>query len=323
MRPAPSLPPATKPSSDSFHPGELWLDTDGVPINAHGGGLLYWKGNYYWYGEFKTAGPEGNTAMAGVSCYSSPDLYHWKNEGIALAVDRLNSASPIAQGCIIERPKVIYNRGASKFVMWFHHEMKGYSYHWAHMGAATSDAPTGPFHFEKSFRLDWQMSRDMTLFQDDDGRAYHLRASEDNWTLHIQPLSDDYLSSGGDFVRVFPGRLMEAPTIIKHGGRYHMINSGCTGWAPNPARYATAGHILGPWSERGNPCHGPGAETTFDSQGTYLFQPHDSDTVIFLADRWNPENPIDGRYVWLPVQIDESGYFHLEWKPSWSLQPSA
>lgn len=34
-------------------PGERWLDTDGNPINAHGGGILYHEGTYYWYGEYK------------------------------------------------------------------------------------------------------------------------------------------------------------------------------------------------------------------------------------------------------------------------------
>lgn len=37
----------------SFMPGEVWKDTDGNPINAHGGGLLYHEGTYYWYGEYK------------------------------------------------------------------------------------------------------------------------------------------------------------------------------------------------------------------------------------------------------------------------------
>ena len=36
-------------------PGEVWKDTDGNPINAHGGGLLYHDGTYYWYGEYKRA----------------------------------------------------------------------------------------------------------------------------------------------------------------------------------------------------------------------------------------------------------------------------
>jgi len=36
-----------------FLPGEIWYDTDGHPINAHGGGILDDKGTYYWFGEIK------------------------------------------------------------------------------------------------------------------------------------------------------------------------------------------------------------------------------------------------------------------------------
>ena len=37
-----------------FQPGKIWKDTDGTHINAHGGGVLYHQGTYYWYGEHKT-----------------------------------------------------------------------------------------------------------------------------------------------------------------------------------------------------------------------------------------------------------------------------
>ena len=74
-------------------PGEVWKDTDGNPINAHGGGLLYHEGTYYWYGEYKKGGtilPEWatwecyRTDVTGVSCYSSKDLLNWKFEGIEI-----------------------------------------------------------------------------------------------------------------------------------------------------------------------------------------------------------------------------------------------
>ncbi len=107
-----------------FRPGELWPDTDGVHINAHGGGILFHEGTYYWYGEFKVAGESGNAAMEGVSCYTSTTLHQWRNKGIVLAVDKEDPASPIAAGCIIERPKVVFNARTGKFVMWFHHERK-------------------------------------------------------------------------------------------------------------------------------------------------------------------------------------------------------
>src|SRR5690606_28818749 len=68
-----------------FKPGEIWPDTDGVHINAHGGGVLHHEGVYYWFGEHKTEGRRGNSAQVGVRCYSSTDLHRWKNEGVALA----------------------------------------------------------------------------------------------------------------------------------------------------------------------------------------------------------------------------------------------
>ena len=90
-----------------FTPGEVWQDEQGVAINAHGGGILLVGDTYYWFGEHKEAGKEG-LARRGVHCYSSKNLYDWKDEGIALAVSE-EPGSPIEKGCILERPKVIYN----------------------------------------------------------------------------------------------------------------------------------------------------------------------------------------------------------------------
>lgn len=39
--------------NDTFRPKEIWKDTEGNAINAHGGGIMYHKGTYYWYGEYK------------------------------------------------------------------------------------------------------------------------------------------------------------------------------------------------------------------------------------------------------------------------------
>ena len=66
-------------------PGEVWSDTTGQPINAHGGGVLFHTGVYRWQGELK----EGRTYLpdvikrwggtrviaGGASCYSSTNLY--------------------------------------------------------------------------------------------------------------------------------------------------------------------------------------------------------------------------------------------------------
>ena len=91
------------------------------------------------------------------------------------------------------------------------------------------------------------MSRDMTIFIDDDGKAYHIYSSEENLTLQIAQLTDDYMQHNGCYVRVAAGGQNEAPTIFKQDGTYLMITSGCTGWAPTAARMFKAKNIYGPW----------------------------------------------------------------------------
>jgi beta-xylosidase len=352
--------------SKQFTPGEIWKDNNGKHLNVHGGGILFHDGVYYWYGEHKVAGKIGNTAQVGVSCYSSKDLYNWKDEGIALKVNETDPMSDVAKGCILERPKVIYNAKTKKYVMWFHLELKDKGYDAARSGVAVADNPAGTFTFLKSFRpnagfwpvnvlpchkkpvADWvkpsycggkgclpaspdsvnilgrdfkggQMARDMNLFVDDDGSAYHIYSSEENSTLQISKLSDDYLNYSGQYFRVFSGRYMEGATLFKRNGKYYIIASDCTGWAPNAARSAVADQIFGNWTELGNPAQGNDSETTFHSQSTFVLQVQGKkDSFIFIGDRWAPENPIDGRYIWLPITF-EGNVPKLYWKDKWSL----
>jgi len=137
---------------DHFSPGEPWYDDRGNLINAHGAGFLHHDGMYYWYGEHKIEGTGGNRAHVGVHAYSSGDLYNWHDEGIALAVSE-NPSSEIARGCVLERPKVVFNAKTGQFVMWFHLEPAGTeNYSGARSGVAVSSTPVGPFAFLDSFR---------------------------------------------------------------------------------------------------------------------------------------------------------------------------
>ena len=40
-------------SYNSFHPGQVWLDTEGKRIQAHGGSVIFIDDTYYFYGENK------------------------------------------------------------------------------------------------------------------------------------------------------------------------------------------------------------------------------------------------------------------------------
>ncbi len=347
---------------NSISSGELWPDTDGEHINAHGGGILQHQGKYYWYGEHRGAPRTG--ARLGVTCYSSTDLVNWKNEGIVMPVSD-DPDSDITRGCTIERPKVIYNAKTGKFVMWFHLELKGKGYEAARAGIAVSDSPVGPFRFLSSGRvapgkypqnmskaerkIEWdlkkyewwtptwreainqgmftkrdlaggQMSRDMTLFVDDNGKAYHIYSSEENLTLQIAELSDDYLSHTGKYIRIFPGGHNEAPAIFKKDGVYWMITSGCTGWAPNEARMMSATSIWGPWTQHPNPCVGENAKLTFSGQSTYILpvKTQKGTEYIFMGDIWRPKNLNDSRYLWLPISFGADGTPVINWQAKWN-----
>lgn len=346
-----------------FKNGQLWLATDGEHINAHGGNIIFHEGTYYWYGEHRPY--RGFTTEKGIAVYSSADLQQWKNEGIALSVSEENGHD-IERGCIMERPKVIYNKVTRKFVMLFHLELKGRGYEAARVAFAESDSPTGPFRYLRSTRLHagkwpfnmnqqqiaaakntdaskwdkwwtpkwrkevekgmylWrdmnsgQMSRDMTVYIDDDGRAYHITSSQENLTLLISELTNDYLDYTGRYVMVAPGGQNEAPCIFKHNGRYWLICSGCTGWAPNEARMFTADNIWGPWHQLPSPFmgvatgyHDMPAHKTFGAQGTYIMKA--GKEFVFMADIWNPRHLSQSLHLWLPISFNEKGTPVIKW----------
>jgi len=310
-----------------FTPVEIWNDTDGNPINAHSAGMLFHEGKYYWFGEYKKGKTRLVTELSwesyrvdagGVSCYSSANLTEWKFEGIALAPDTTDSLNDLHTSKVLERPKVIYNEATKKFVMWLHVDSEDYTY--ARAGVAVSDKPAGPYSFIGSIRPNGQMSRDMTLFKDDDGKAYHIFSSEDNAVMHISMLTDDYLKPSGIENRIFIDKSREAPAMFKHLGKYYLITSGCTGWSPNPAMLATADSILGTWTELYNPCKGPKSDSTFLAQSTFVLPvPGKPGKFIFMADRWNKTDLEDSRYVWLPLKI-ENDSISIRWLASWSLE---
>ena len=351
----------------AFLADATWPDERGVHINAHGGGVLAHNGVYYWFGEHKVAGRRGNSAQVGVHCYTSTDLYNWRDAGIALAVAE-DPDSEIRRGCIIERPKVVHNPKTGEFVMWFHLELWGAGYGSARTGVAVAREPTGPYHYLRSFRPNagaWprnltsaqrqaslrlvhddvsdigadqirdgyfvardhaggQMSRDMTVFVDDDGVAYHVHAAEENYTLHISELTPDYRDFTGRYVRALPGGHNEAPAIFKRDRHYYLIASGCTGWKPNAARSAVAESIWGPWRLLGNPCvganpaNGFGPERTFGGQSTYVLPiAGTSDRFVAMFDVWRPRNPIAGEYLWLPLTFTSDGGCEIHFQPRW------
>lgn len=305
---------------EHFHVGETWLDTNGDTINAHGGNIIYYKKRYYWFGEKR-----GKHRSLGVSVYSSNDLYNWQPEGLALEHSK-DTTSDIAFGGIMERPKVIYNKATRKFVMWFHVEVRGKGYSAAKVGVAVSNKVAGPYRFIHSFRPNGNMSRDMTIFVDDNGTAYEIYSSRENYDLRIVQLTDDYLDVTAKDSLLFTNH-REAPAIFKYRDKYYLLTSGCTGWAPNEASLRIADNLYGPWVLKGNPLKGRENHISFYGQPTYVFRlPGKRDRFIYMADRWHPKNLKDSRYQFLPIELktedktgETSASIDINWKDSWRL----
>ncbi len=89
-----------------------------------------------------------------------------------------------------------------------------------------------------------------------------------------------------------------------------------------------AENITGPWTALGNPCRGPnpgggmGPDLTWGGQSTFLLPVEGrSGTFIAMFDVWRPGNPIDGRYLWLPVDF-ENNRIRVTYPKSWRLPDS-
>lgn len=310
----------------SFFPGKIWNDTNEKPINAHGGGVLYHEGTYYWYGDYKagtTKSYDGQgkkyfrTDVTGISCYSSKDLINWTYNGLVLNAVQNDSLHDLHTSQVLERPKVIYNKKTRKFVMWMHIDSPDYAK--ARVGVAVCDSPTGEFTYLESFRPNDLVSRDQTLFVDDNGKGYHFYSSEYDNAVYISLLSDDYLKPSGKYTRVLFKQPRESPAVFKSKKKYYMLTSGCMASGSNPTEIAVADSIMGAWKILGNPCVGPNAHKAFYAQNTFVIPVHGKENAfIAMFDKWEKTNLEKSLYIWLPIVFDETK-FVIPWYDNWDM----
>ncbi|KAI0321793.1 galactan 1,3-beta-galactosidase [Amylostereum chailletii] len=271
-------------------PGATWTDTSGTVIQAHGGGILKVDSTFYWFGEDKVL---NSTLFHAVSCYTSTDLVTWARQTDALSpID----GTMISTSNVVERPKVIFNSATNEYVMWFHSDTGNYGA--AMVGVATSSSPGGPYNYLGSFKPLGADSRDMGLFQDDDGSAYLLYASDNNQNFKITKLTSDY-HNVTSVTSQLNGSTLEAPGIVKRSGTYFLIASHTSGWDPNPNKYFTATSLAGPWSSQADIA--PSATRTYFSQNNYDL-PLGSN-AIYMGDRWRVSVLGSSRYIWYPLDF--------------------
>lgn len=304
----------------TFPIGTTWPDTEGVHINCHGGCVVPYEGEFYWFGESRTGGHSD-----GISVYRSKDLYNWENLGMAAVHQGERddeNLQDISEGRLLERPKVIYNAKTGKWVMWAHWE-NGTDYGQARVAVLQADRITGPYSFVSTMRPNGHDSRDMTLFLDTDGNAYHFCSTNMNTDINVVRLSEDFLTPTSDETLIMKGRRLEATTVCKVGDMYYSTFSECKGWDPAPGHSASVlGDPLGEWTEGLNFCTDADANRSYRSQGAYVFSVgqlgYDPKCFIFYGDRWNSSNVGGSTYVWLPLSV-RSGYPVVRNYDTWNL----
>lgn len=296
--------------------GIQWADTDGNPIQAHGGGMLKVGDDYYWFGENRN--PDGT--FYAVSAYRSRDLRRWEHAHDVLSMMSDEGLRPAN----VERPKVVYNAATEKYVMWMHWE-NGMDYGEARAAVASSDRVDGDYTYHGSFRplqdtgvedhgKPGYMSRDCTLFVDDDGTGYFLSASNENYDLHLYRLTPDYLAIERREALLFEGGHREAPALFKRGDVYFLLTSGSTGWSPNQAQYATSRSLAAGWSNMQNVADG----NTFWSQSTYVLPIEGSQGTeyLYMGDRWAGAwggRVNDSAYVWQTIAFPSDTTMSMTW----------
>lgn len=293
---------------DIIRPGAPWLDDRGQRIQAHGGGMTVWKGQYYWFGEDRSE--TNDPAKRYVSCYSSRDLVHWKYRGQVL---KLSDPENLGPRWVLERPKVFVNSATKKFVLYAHLDDAHYKF--ARVMVAVSNHITGPYKYVKSFRPLGEESRDIGQFVDDDGSAYLIFESRPTKGFFIARLTGDYLNVEKTCFIPAP---LEGGALVHVGALYYVVGSHMTGWRPNPNVYATASTITGPWTDFRDLA--PPQANNYDSQSTMLLKiaGSKSTAVIFMADQWRPRALWDSRYLWMPLEMG-NGSMRLPPPQPWQL----
>ena len=294
-------------------PGGDWRDTDGNLIAATEGGIINVDGIYYLWGMDRS---KSNYTFEGINLYSSPDLKNWTFVNQIL---KKTSHSELNNGAVVERAKLLHNKKTGQFIIWMHYE--GYNaYSVAEVAYATCNTIGGNYTFRSHFRPMNIDSRDINVYQDNDGKAYLICTTKGNQNVSLFELDESYTGIVKEVYRGSASNDMECEghAIIKTGGYYFWLMSWCTGWDFNDNRYFYSKTLAGPWTSGGNI-----AVTnthTYESQVGFAVPVTGTETTTFLymADRWSVNNFAMSRIVLLPISVSGTK-LSVAWNDQWNI----
>lgn len=274
---------------NSIKPGQVWLDTEGERIQAHGGSVYYEDGRYYWYGEDKShTRKKGKLWTWGVRAYSSTDLYNWRNEGHIIPPEPEDKKSIFYPERRLDRPHIIQNPRTGKYVCWLKYCDK------AHFAVLAAESLLGPYTLVTPFLQPYgRKAGDFDLAVDKETGDAYLYFEADHRDVLAARLNRDCTDVVGEAAVVYQGLrpplAREGVTHFFHSGKHYLLTSGMTGYVPNPSEMAVSEDWMGPFTVLGDPHADDASRASFNSQASCAFQVQGKDLIIVAADRWVPE----------------------------------
>lgn len=275
----------------SIRPGKVWLDTEGKRIQAHGGSMITVDRTFYWYGENKEKTTGENAVWHwGVRCYSSQDLYNWKDEGVIIPPDLEDPSSPLYPEALMDRPHILFHEKTGNYVAWL--KIMGDP---ASFTVLEAKSMLGPWQIVKrAVQPHGKQAGDFDLVKDEETKKAYLFSDNPHTCIYCADLNEEYTDVSGAYSEHFPHtappEAREAPAHFVRNGNHYLITSGTTGYFPNPSEVAIARTIHGPYRVLGNPHEGDRSNTSFGSQISCVFKhPWKKDLYIAMADRWRPD----------------------------------
>lgn len=273
----------------SIKPGQVWRDTEGKPIQAHGFSVMYKDGTYYWFGENKELTRSiGKIWTWGIRCYTSKDLYNWEDKGLIVKPEPDDLQHPMHPNHCIDRPHILYCPKTGKYVMWIK-IMGGLVSQF--MCIMQADDILGPYEIVRKYYHPLGMDTgDFTLVQD--GEKAYIMFERPHFEMIVADLTDDYTAVTGNysehFQNLYPPFTREAPTYFTKDGKKYLYTSGTTGYSPNPSNVVRFDDFHGKYENLGYPHQGDKTNTSFSSQITCVLKVPGTDLYIAMADRWEP-----------------------------------
>lgn len=273
----------------SIKPGQIWLDTNGKPIQAHGFQVMEKDGTYYWYGENKELTTHGSHVWTyGIRCYRSKDFYNWEDCGLIIEPDTTDYLSPLHYSQTLDRPHIVYAPKTGKYVCWIKSmDEDGY------FVILEADDILGPYRYVRSLKPEGYGVGDFDMYVDPETQKGYVWFERPHWELICAELTDDCLDVTPKYSNHFVGRrppfTREAPTHFVHQGKHYMFSSGTTGYVPNVSMIASFTDYHGQYRDLGNPHPTDKYNHSFCSQITDVVKISGRNLYVAVADRWMPQ----------------------------------